>query len=83
MAEKSERLLVTGRSGLTHDLLLPALLFGALGGMTWAVRGCSGFGASAGRIFAGVALGAAWWFIAREPHPHRNCIWRRVLSKSQ
>lgn len=52
---------------LTHDLVLPTLLFGAIGGMTWAVRGCSGYGASAGCIFAGVTLGTAWWFIARDP----------------
>ncbi|MBI4559099.1 MAG: hypothetical protein HY706_16060 [Candidatus Hydrogenedentes bacterium] len=55
------------RRDLTHDLLLPTLLFAALGGMTWAVRGSSGFGASAGCIFAGVTLGTAWWFIARHP----------------
>ena len=33
--------------------------------MTWAVRGCSGFGASNGCLFAGITLGTAWWFIAR------------------
>lgn len=55
------------RSNLAHDLFFPILLFGSLGGMTWAVRGSSGFGASAGCIFAGVTLGTAWWFIAREP----------------
>lgn len=52
---------------LPHDLLLPTLLFAALGGMTWAVRGCSGFGGMDGCIFAGVAWGTAWWFIARGP----------------
>lgn len=52
---------------LVHDLFLPTLLFAALGGMSWAVRGCSGFGGSAGCIFAGVLWGAAWWFIARDP----------------
>jgi len=46
---------------LAHDLVFPVLLFGSIGGMTWAVRGSSGFGASAGCIFAGVALGATWW----------------------
>jgi len=55
------------RRDLTHDLLLPTLLFAALGGMTWAVRGCSGFGGVDGCIFAGVTWGTAWWFIAREP----------------
>jgi hypothetical protein len=39
----------------------------ALGGMTWAVRGCSGFGAVNGCVFAGVTWGTAWWFIARDP----------------
>lgn len=57
----------SARRDLIDDLLLPTLLFVALGGMTWAVRGCSGFGASVGCIFAGVMWGAAWWFIAREP----------------
>ncbi len=50
---------------LVDDLCLPTLLFAALGGMSWAVRGCAGFGGSAGCIFAGVLWGAAWWFIAR------------------
>jgi len=52
---------------LAHDLVLPVMLFATLGAMTWAVRGCSGFGAMNGCVFAGVAWGAAWWFIARDP----------------
>jgi hypothetical protein len=52
---------------LTHDFVLPTLLFAALGAMTWAVRGCSGFGGMDGCIFAGVTWGTAWWFIARDP----------------
>jgi hypothetical protein len=52
---------------LADDLVLPTLLFMALGAMTWAVRGSSGFGAVNGCVFAGVTWGAAWWFIAREP----------------
>lgn len=55
------------RRDLAHDLVLPTLLFAALGAMTWAVRGCSGFGAMNGCVFAGVTWGAAWWFIARDP----------------
>ncbi len=55
------------RHDLEHGLILPTLLFAALGGMTWAVRGCSGFGAVAGCLFAGVTWGAAWWFIAQNP----------------
>lgn len=55
------------RRSIVDDLLLPCLLFAALGGMTWAVRGCSGYGASAGCLFAGITWGTAWWFIARQP----------------
>ena len=51
----------------TYDLFLPTAMFGALGGMTWAVRGCSGFGAVAGCLFAGVMWGTAWWYMAHEP----------------
>jgi hypothetical protein len=57
----------TRGSNLLHDLILPTILFAALGGMTWAVRGCSGYGAVNGCVFAGVTWGAAWWFIARDP----------------
>jgi hypothetical protein len=56
-----------GRGDLTHDLVLPTLLFAALGGMTWAVRGSSGYGAVMGCVFAGVTWGTAWWFISRDP----------------
>lgn len=61
-----------GNAGISRDrsfgdnFLLPCLLFMALGGMGWAVRGCSGFGASNGCLFAGIMIGTAWWFIARE-----------------
>jgi len=62
---------------LAHDLVLPVILFAALGAMTWAVRGCSGFGAMNGCVFAGVTWGAAWWFIAREPSGQQS---RRYTS---
>jgi hypothetical protein len=62
---------------LLHDLFLPTLLFATLGGMTWAVRGSSGFGAMNGCVFAGVTWGAAWWFIARDPSGQQS---RRYAS---
>ncbi len=52
---------------LAHDLVLPTLLFVAVGGMVWAIRGCSGFGAMNGCVFAGVTWGTAWWFLAHDP----------------
>jgi hypothetical protein len=60
------------RNDLAHDLILPTLLLAAIGGMVWAVRGCSGFGAMNGCIFAGVTWGIAWWFIAREPQGRQS-----------
>src|SRR4051794_10633383 len=66
-----------GTSGLTHELVLPTLLFAALGAMTWAIRGCSGFGAVAGCIFAGVTWGVAWWYLSHEPRQAQS---RRCAS---
>ncbi len=65
------------RHDLVHDLFFPTLLFAAVGGMVWAVRGCSGFGAVNGCVFAGVTWGAAWWFIARDPSGQQS---RRYAS---
>ena len=59
-------------SDFVHDFILPTLLFVVLGAMTWAIRGCSGFGAMNGCAFAGVTWGAAWWFIARDPGAHQS-----------
>lgn len=55
------------RRELANDLVLPTLLFVALGAMSWVVRGTRGFGGGAGCIFAGVLWGTAWWYCAREP----------------
>ena len=65
------------RRDLLHDLVLPTLLFVALGGMTWAVRGCAGFGAWKGCVFAGVTWGAAWWYLAHDPRKEQS---RRYAS---
>jgi hypothetical protein len=60
------------RPALAHLLVLPTLLFAALGAMTWAVRGSSGYGGSAGCLFAGVTWGTAWWFISRDPQAEQS-----------
>lgn len=54
---------------LANDLVLPTILFAALGAMSWAVRGTRGFGGGAGCIFAGVLWGIAWWYCARQSSP--------------
>jgi len=65
------------RLDLVHDLVMPMLLFAALGGMTWAVRGSSGFGTEKGCLFAGVMWGAAWWYLAHDPSREQS---RRYAS---
>jgi len=62
-----------------HELIFPTILFMVLGGMTWAVRGCSGFGASKGCLFAGITLATAWWFLSYDPkqqsiRPYANAL---------
>jgi hypothetical protein len=64
------------RRNLAHDFILPALLFAALGAMTWAVRGSSGYGGSAGCLFAGVTWGTAWWFISRDARAEQSRPYR-------
>lgn len=71
------------RRDLTRDLVLPTVLFAALGAMTWAVRGSSGFGGVAGCTFAGLSWGVAWWFLSREPgvvQPRRYASGWTVLA---
>jgi hypothetical protein len=68
---------VVPRTDLVRDLFLPTLLFTALGGMTWAVRGCAGYGSWKGCVFAGVTWGAAWWYLAHDPRKTQS---RRYTS---
>jgi hypothetical protein len=65
------------RVDLTHDFLLPTLLFAALGAMSWAVRGTAGASAMNAHIAPGLLWGAAWWFVARQPSGHQS---RRYAS---
>ncbi len=67
----------SSRSTFARDFIWPTMLFVALGGMTWAVRGCAGFGAWKGCIFAGVTWGVAWWYLAHDPRKEQS---RRYAS---
>ena len=51
---------------LAHDLVLPTLLFSALGAMAWAVRGCAGAGGMNAHVAPGFVWGTAWWFLSRD-----------------
>ena len=49
-------------SRLWHEYLLPALLFGSVGAITWAIRGTSGWGGIDGTVLSGMAWGILWFY---------------------
>jgi hypothetical protein len=54
--EQTDRLLL-------HDLWLPALLFGGVGAITWAIRGTDGWGGIDGTLAPGLAWGLIWHYL--------------------
>jgi hypothetical protein len=48
-------------SSLMPDLLLPMLLFGSMGAITWAIRGTDGWGGVDGTIVPGMTWGLLWY----------------------
>ncbi|QDU80537.1 hypothetical protein Pla110_22680 [Polystyrenella longa] len=73
----SEHRTTAPRVSLYHELVLPILLFAAMGGMSWAVRGSSGYGGSWGCTFAGLLWGTGWWYLSHNGNEHRD---RRYAS---
>ena len=43
-----------------RELLLTMLLFGGIGGITWAVRGTNGWGGVQGTLIPGMTWGVLW-----------------------
>lgn len=62
-----------------RDLVIPVAFFASLGAFSWAVRGCSGFGAVPGCMFAGLLWASAWYYLSRETTPEKsrryNLVW--------
>ncbi len=46
-----------------HDRLLPILLFGSAGAITWAIRGTTGWGGIDGTIVPGLTWGLLWYYL--------------------
>ncbi len=46
-----------------YDLLLPMLLFGSMGAITWAIRGTSGWGGIDGTLVPGLMWGLLWYYL--------------------
>lgn len=49
--------------GLVHELWLPALLFGSMGAITWAIRGTDGWGGIDGTLVPGLTWGLLWYYL--------------------
>jgi hypothetical protein len=50
-------------SHFCQELLLPAILFGSVGAIAWAIRGTSGWGGIDGTIVPGMMWGILWYFL--------------------
>ncbi|KAA3613774.1 MAG: hypothetical protein DWQ05_15970 [Calditrichaeota bacterium] len=61
-------------SSISHELLLPILLFGSMGAITWAIRGTSGWGGVDGTVVPGLMWGLLWFYLC-----HRKGIEARGL----
>jgi hypothetical protein len=59
-AEKTTR---SREAAVVHDLVLPILLFGGMGAITWAIRGTDGWGGVDGTIVPGLTWGAIWYYL--------------------
>ena len=56
------------RSGRKHsivyELLLPILLFGSIGAISWAIHGTAGWGGVDGTVVPGLMWGVLWYYLA-------------------
>ena len=55
---------VTGKTSIIYDLLLPILLFGSMGAITWGIRGSAGWGGVDGTVLPGLMWGVLWYYLA-------------------
>ncbi len=53
-----------GTRSIIYELLLPILLFGSMGAITWAIRGTSGWGGVDGTVLPGLMWGVLWYYLA-------------------
>lgn len=59
---RAYRLACRGSSGTTRELGLTMLLFGAIGGIAWAIRGTTGWGGIDGTIVPGLTWAILWYY---------------------
>jgi len=57
----------TARAGdnasILHELVLPILLFGGIGGIAWGIRGTSGWAPIDGTVVPGLTWGLLWYYL--------------------
>lgn len=70
MKHRQARLTAAWPRWLYSELFLPALLFGSVGGITWAIRGTTGWGGMDGTLVPGMTWGILWYYVC----------WRRGID---
>jgi len=55
---------IDSKHSFIRDLLLPMLLFGSIGTITWAIRGTAGWGGVDGTIVPGLMWGILWYYLS-------------------
>jgi len=50
---------------IAHGLVLPMLVFGSMGAITWAIRGTNGWDGIDGTILPGMTWGLLWYFMCQ------------------
>lgn len=63
VADETKYLWYRENRSAVYDLLLPALLLGSVGAITWAIRGTSGWGGVDGTIVPGMTWGLFWYYL--------------------
>ncbi len=53
-----------GHRFIIYELLLPIILFGSIGAITWAIRGTAGWGGVDGTVLPGMMWGILWYYLA-------------------
>jgi hypothetical protein len=61
-AEKATR---SRKAAVVHELLLPILLFGGVGALTWAIRGTDGWNGIDGSMVPGLAWAVLWFYLCQ------------------
>ena len=56
--------LLSSKHSIIMDLVLPMILFGSMGAISWAIRGTAGWGGVDGTVLPGLMWGLLWYYLS-------------------